>query len=299
MIFDGFVHQLPDTDPDRDARVARLARCRHRRPGQDPRPVTCSAKLLERARRAAGQLPGHGLDAPTSTPSRREQEPWFPGDEYIERRIRAYIRWNAAVMVIAGQQEGRRHRRPPRRRSPRRRALYEIGFNHFFRGKDDGNARRPRLHPGPRRARHLRPGLPRGPPHRGRSSTTSAGGRPRRPRSVQLPAPPADARLLGVPDGVDGPRPALARSTRPASTATCTTAQQDDTSASRVWAFLGDGETDEPESLGALSLAAREQLDNLDLRRQLQPAAPRRPGPRQRQDHPGAGGRCSAAPAGT
>ena len=50
----------------------------------------------------------------------------------------------------------------------------------------------------------------------------------------------------------------------------------------KVWAFLGDGETDEPESLGAITLPAREKLDNLDLRHQLQPAAARRPGPRQR-----------------
>ena len=59
----------------------------------------------------------------------------------------------------------------------------------------------------------------------------------------------------------------------------------------KVWAFLGDGETDEPESLGAITLAAREKLDNLDLRGQLQSPAPGRTGARQRQDHPGAGGR--------
>ena len=62
-------------------------------------------------------------------------------------------------------------------------------------------------------------------------------------------------------------------------------------SGSRVWCFVGDGEFDEPETRAGLSLAAREQLDNLDLRRELQPAAPRRPGARQRQDHPGARGR--------
>ena len=56
----------------------------------------------------------------------------------------------------------------------------------------------------------------------------------------------------------------------------------------KVWAFMGDGEMDEPESMGAISLAGREKLDNLDLRRQLQPAATRRAGARQRQDHPGA-----------
>ena len=61
-----------------------------------------------------------------------------------------------------------------------------------------------------------------------------------------------------------------------------------DTTGRKVWAFMGDGEMDEPESLGAISLAGREQPRQPDLRHQLQPAAPRRPGARQRQDHPGA-----------
>ena len=58
----------------------------------------------------------------------------------------------------------------------------------------------------------------------------------------------------------------------------------------KVWAFMGDGEMDEPESLGAISLAGREKPRQPDLRGQLQSAAPRRPGARQRQDHPGARG---------
>jgi pyruvate dehydrogenase E1 component len=60
---------------------------------------------------------------------------------------------------------------------------------------------------------------------------------------------------------------------------------------SKVWAFLGDGETDEPESLGAITLASREKARQPDFRHQLQPAAPRRPGARQRPDHPGTGRR--------
>ena len=58
----------------------------------------------------------------------------------------------------------------------------------------------------------------------------------------------------------------------------------------KVWAFMGDGEMDEPESLGAISLAGREKLDNLIFVINCNLAAPRRPGARQRQDHPGAGG---------
>src|ERR671932_1729894 len=66
-----------------------------------------------------------------------EREPWFPGDEYIERRIRAYIRWNAAIMVT------RANSRAPGigghlATYASSAALYEVGFNHFFRGKDDG-----------------------------------------------------------------------------------------------------------------------------------------------------------------
>ena len=66
--------------------------------------------------------------------------------------------------------------------------------------------------------------------------------------------------------------------------------QLDDTSQSRVWAFLGDGECDEPESLGVAVAGQPRAARQPDLRRQLQPAAPRRPGARQRQGHPGARG---------
>ena len=62
-----------------------------------------------------------------------------------------------------------------------------------------------------------------------------------------------------------------------------------DAAASRVWAFLGDGECDEPEALGRDHAGRPRAARQPDLRRQLQPPAARRPGPRQRQDHPGAG----------
>ena len=62
-----------------------------------------------------------------------------------------------------------------------------------------------------------------------------------------------------------------------------------DTEGRKVWAFLGDGEMDEPESMGAIGARRPRAARQPDLGRQLQPAAPRRPGARQRQDHPGAG----------
>ena len=98
MIFDGFSHQLPDIDPAEtdewldsfDAVVDERGRTA---------PATSSMRLLERAART-----GVGFPATVSTPLHQHHpggraEPWFPGDEDLERRIRAFIRWNAAVMV--------------------------------------------------------------------------------------------------------------------------------------------------------------------------------------------------------
>ena len=67
--------------------------------------------------------------------------------------------------------------------------------------------RRPGLHPGPRLPRHLRPGVPGRPADRRPARRFPSGAQPSRRRAAVLPAPAADARLLGVPDGVDGPGP--------------------------------------------------------------------------------------------
>ena len=142
--------------------------------------------------------------------------------------------------------------------------LYEVGFNHFFRGKHGRRSRGDHgLLPGPRRRRASTP-----------ARSSRAGSRDEqlenfrrelhaRRRAVVLSAPVADAGLLGVPDGVDGPRARSWPSTRRASTATWRTAASSTPSDPKVWAFLGDGETDEPEALGAITLASREKLDNL------------------------------------
>src|ERR671918_683996 len=137
MIIDGFVHQLPDTDPTEtrewldslDAVVDAHGKTRAR---------FLMSKLLERARDL--QV---GTPATVSTPYVNtippEQEPWFPGDEELERRIRAYIRWNAAVMVIKANKhaEGIGGHLSTFASSA---ALYDVGFNWFFRGKEDGLA---------------------------------------------------------------------------------------------------------------------------------------------------------------
>ena len=98
MIFDGFVHSLPDVDPQEtrewldslDAVVDARGKTRAR--------YLLSA-LLERARELQVGLPA-SISTPYVNTIPPEEQAWFPGDEHIERRIRAYIRWNAAVMVI-------------------------------------------------------------------------------------------------------------------------------------------------------------------------------------------------------
>ena len=90
------------------------------------------------------------------------QQPPFPGNREIERRIKSLVRWNAMAMVVRRQQE---HDGIGGHISTFASAatLYEVGFNHFFRGPRPAGRRRPGLLPGPRLARHLRAGLPRRP----------------------------------------------------------------------------------------------------------------------------------------
>jgi pyruvate dehydrogenase E1 component len=137
MIFDGSMHQLPDIDPTEtnewmeslDAVIDTHGKTRAR---------YLLSRLLERAQQNQVSFPAT-VSTPYVNSIPREQEPWFPGDEHLERRIRAYIRWNAAVMVIRAntRAEGIGGHLSTFASSA---SLYEIGFNHFFRGKDDGQA---------------------------------------------------------------------------------------------------------------------------------------------------------------
>ncbi len=259
MIFDGYVTQLPDTDPvetqewleSLDAVIDVHGKTRAR---------YLLSRLLDRARASQVSFPAT-VSTPYVNTIPREQEPWFPGDEHIERRIRAFVRWNAAMMVVKANKkaDGIGGHLSTFASSA---SLYEIGFNHFFRGKDDGTAGDHvyiQGHAAPgiySRAflegrltaddlDHFRREIGRG--HRGLSSYPH-------PRLM-----PDFWEYPTVSMGL-GPISALyqARFNR-----YLLNREIDDTSQSRVWAFLGDGECDEPETLGALSLAARERLDNL------------------------------------
>src|SRR5713101_5033236 len=257
VIFDGFSHQLPDIDPQEtaewidsfdtvvDARGKTRARF-------------LLMKLLERAREQ--QV---GFPATVSTPYVNtippDQEPWFPGDEYIERRIRAYIRWNAAVMVVRANHraEGIGGHLATFASSA---SLYEVGFNHFFRGKGNGQPGDQVFFQG-----HAAPGIYARAFLEGRLTEEQLDNFRTEVNGNGLPSYP-HPRLM--PDFWEfptvsmglGPLNAIyqARFNR-----YLLNRRIADTSQSKVWCFVGDGECDEPETLGALSLPAREQLDNL------------------------------------
>ncbi len=259
MIFDGYVNQLPDTDPGEtsewldslDAVIEVHGKSRAR---------FLLSKLLERASEAQVSFPAT-VSTPYINTIPRENEPWFPGDEHIERRIRRFVRWNAAAMVVRANKhaDGIGGHLSTFASSA---SLYEIGFNHFFRGKDDGNAGDHVYYQG-----HAAPGvyarafLERRLEEADLESFRREIGRGGKGLS-SYPHPrlmPDFWEFPTVSMGL-GPITALyqARFNR-----YLLNRELDDTSQSRVWAFLGDGECDEPETLGAISLASREKLDNL------------------------------------
>ncbi|MGC8481793.1 MAG: pyruvate dehydrogenase (acetyl-transferring), homodimeric type, partial [Acidimicrobiales bacterium] len=97
MIFDGFSHQLPDIDPEETSEWIDSFNVLVETKGKS-RATYLLMRLLELARERQVGIPA-AVSTPYINTIPPESEPWFPGDEYLERRIRAYIRWNAAVMV--------------------------------------------------------------------------------------------------------------------------------------------------------------------------------------------------------
>ncbi|PYI64057.1 pyruvate dehydrogenase (acetyl-transferring), homodimeric type [Arthrobacter livingstonensis] len=190
-----------------------------------------------------------------------DQEPAFPGDEEIERKYRAWLRWNAAVMVHRAQ-------RPDIGVGGHistyagAATLYEVGFNHFFRGKDHAGGGDQVFFQG-----HASPGMYARAFLEGRLSEEDLDGfRQEKSKEGHALSSYPHPRLMPefwefptVSMGI-GPMNAIyqAQSNRYLHNRGIK-----DTSAQHVWAFLGDGEMDEPESRGLLQLAANDKLDNL------------------------------------
>src|SRR6476469_4322776 len=135
MFIDGSIHQLPDIDRAETAEWLDSLDAVVDSRGKS-RAHYLLARLMERARDKGVGVPLMvQTDYINTIPP--EQEPWFPGDEYIERRIRAFIRWNAVMMVDRANHryDGLGGHLSTYASAA---ALYEVGFNHFFHGKDDG-----------------------------------------------------------------------------------------------------------------------------------------------------------------
>lgn len=190
-----------------------------------------------------------------------ENEPEFPGDEEVERRYRAWIRWNAAMTVHRAQRPGigvGGHISTYASSA----ALYEVGFNHFFKGADSEGGADQIFIQG-----HASPGTYARSFLEGRLSEDQLDGfrqeKSHAPHGIpSYPHPrlmPEYWQFPTVSMGL-GPINAIYQAM---SNKYLENRGIKDTSASRVWAFLGDGEMDEVESRGQLQVAANEGLDNL------------------------------------
>jgi pyruvate dehydrogenase E1 component len=216
-------------------------------------------RLLKRARQLNIGLPALTQTRYINTIS-PEQEPAFPGDEEMERRIRRMVRWNAVAMVLRANSKSSGiggHLATYASAA----SLYEVGFNHFFRGKDAPGMGDQVYFQG-----HAAPGI---------YARAFLGGRLTESqldhfRQEVVPGEGLSSyphpRLM--PEFWEFPTVSMGLSPLAAIYQARFNRYLEhggikDTSASRVWAFIGDGETDEPETLGSLSIAAREGLDNL------------------------------------
>jgi pyruvate dehydrogenase E1 component len=185
-------------------------------------------------------------------------EPDYPGDEELEQRLLSIVRWNAAAIVS-------RANRPELGVGGHMASfasaaeLFEVGFNHFFRGRDDG--------PGDQIffQGHSAPGVYARAYLEGRLTEANLDafrqeGKPEGLSSYPHPRLMPDFWEFPTVSMGLGPLHAIyqARFNR-----YLQNRELADTSGSRVWAYIGDGEMDEPESQGALTVAGRERLDNL------------------------------------
>ena len=221
-------------------------------------------RLLERARDQHLGLPSlTATDYVNTIPA--EQEPWYPGDVDLERKFRRLLRWNAAIMVHRAQRPGvgvGGHISSYASSA----TLYEVGFNHFFRGKDHPGGGDQVFFQG-----HASPGMYARAFLEGRLDENDLNGfRQEKSHIVdgRIRALPSYPHPRQMPDFWEFPTVSMGLGP----IAAIYQAQFNkylhnrglkDTSQQRVWAFLGDGEMDEVESRGALQLAAYDGLDNL------------------------------------
>ncbi|WP_048543931.1 pyruvate dehydrogenase (acetyl-transferring), homodimeric type, partial [Nostocoides jenkinsii] len=262
-ILNGIPTQLPDIDPEETQEWVESLAGLVDAAGRD-RARYVMLRLLESARAMNIGVPSlTTTDYINTIPA--EKEPWFPGDEDIERRFRAYLRWNAAVLVHRAQRPGvgvGGHISTYASAA----TLYEVGFNHFWRGPDHPGGGDQIFFQG-----HASPGMYARAFLEGRLTETELDGFRQEHSHV------VDGKVEALPSY---PHPRLMPNFWQFPTVSMGLGPMNaiyqaqfnkylhnrgikDTSQQRVWAFLGDGEMDEVESRGLLQTAANDELDNL------------------------------------
>ncbi|ADJ28076.1 pyruvate dehydrogenase (acetyl-transferring), homodimeric type [Nitrosococcus watsonii] len=222
-----------------------------------------TVRLLDRLRLHA-QKAGVSLPYPANTPYINtipvEQEVSFPGSQEIERRIRSLVRWNAMAMVVRANREEEGIGGHISTFSSAA-TLYEVGFNHFFRARSEEQEAdivyfQGHASPGFYARAFLEGRLSEQQLENFRRELKPEGGLPSYPHPWLMPD------FWEFPTVSMGLGPIMA-----IYQARFNSYLEDrglkKPSGQKVWAFIGDGETDEPETLGAISLAVRERLDNL------------------------------------
>lgn len=215
--------------------------------------------LIERLRQSGLKIP-YAVNTPYINTIPPEKQPPYPGNREIERRIKSYVRWNAMAMVVKAN---RLHPDIGGHISTYASSatLYEVGLNHFFRG---GDTDRPadmvyfqgHASPGAYSRAYIewRINAPR--LHHFRQELSAAGGLPSYPHPYLMPD------FWQFPSVSMGLAPIMsiyqARFNRYLQSRGFFSGEEP-----KIWCFVGDGEMDEPEASGALSLAGRENLDNL------------------------------------
>ena len=221
-----------------------------------------TAKLLEKL---ANQLrtaprPSAGMTTPYFNTIPPEQQPKYPGDREIERRIKSLMRWNAMAMVVKANSTTNVGGHISTYASAA--TLYEVGFNHFFRGVSEnfpgdlvyfqGHAS-----PGMYARAFLEGRLDERHLQNFRQELADGGGLSSYPHPYLMPDfwqfPTVSMGLGPIMSLYQG------RFNRYMQARGLVNWKEEP----KIWAFLGDGECDEPETLGAITLGARENLDNL------------------------------------
>jgi len=215
-------------------------------------------RLIDKARRSGTSLPFSANTAYLNTIPLTKQ-PRFPGDKAIERRIRSFIRWNAMAMVVqANRMSSELGGHIASFASSA--TLYDVGFNHFFKAYNDNQEgdlifSQGHSSPGIYARAFLEGRISEEQMHRFRQEVDGGG-------LSSYPHPwlmPGFWQFPTVSMGL-GPLMAIYQARFMRYLHDRGLANTEDR---KVWAYMGDGEMDEPESLGAISLASRERLDNL------------------------------------